>query len=228
MFSAVNRGFALSSGDIYGWINADDLYEPGALNGIAKIFHAYPDMAWVKGHSVTIDEDGVVLARRTNTIYRQDWLRDGIYGMESYFVAQETAFWTAELWKKSGPVPEEYRYAGDCWLWMQMAKYAPLWSADLAISRYRKREGQISKSVKKYKAEQWRARPHRSLKAWAARLFFAPQSRLLPRGETFFLWLYPLLFMRGAKPEYIAFENDRPIKRTATTFVIGDHPRYYQ
>ncbi len=227
MFSAVNRGFAEATGDIFAWINADDMYEQGALAGMAKIFSAYPDVDWVKGHSVTIDEHGGVIARRKNTIYRQDWLRDGIYGMESYFVAQETAFWTAKLWREAGPVPEDYRYAGDCWLWIEMAKHAPMWSADLAISRYRKRPGQISKGVTKYKAEQWRARPRRTLKAWGAWLFFTPQSRLLPRGERFFLWLYPILFMRGEKPEYFAFENGKPVKRVAKTFVIGENPSYY-
>lgn len=146
--------------------------------------------------------------------------------MESYFLQQETAFWSAALWKKTGPVPEDYKYAGDCWLWIQMGKHAPLWSADIHISQYRKREGQISKGVAKYKAEQWRARPRRTLKAWVARLFFTPQSRLYPRGERFFLWLYPLLFMRKGGTQYFAFEHEKPVKKQAKTFIIGENPSY--
>jgi glycosyltransferase involved in cell wall biosynthesis len=227
MFSAVNRGFAEARGDIFAWINADDIYEPLAFSGMAKVFSAYPEIQWLKGYSCTIDTEGRVMARGKNTIYRQDWLRDGVYGMESYFVQQETAFWTADLWKKAGPVPESYWWAGDCWLWIQMAKHAPLWSMEWPISRYRKREGQISKGIVKYKAEQWRARPHRSLSAWKARLFFSPQTRLAPRGEKFFLWLYPLLFMRGARAQqYITFRNGIPEKKWAKTFIIGENPSY--
>lgn len=227
MFSAVNRGFAESTGDIYAWINADDIYEPGAFAGMAAVFNAFPEIQWLKGSSCTIDTEGNILHRGNNTLYRQDWLRAGVYGMESYFLQQETAFWTSELWNKSGPVPEDYRYAGDCWLWIHMAGHERLWSVDLPISRYRKREGQISKGIVKYKGEQWRARPRRSIKAWQARLFFTPQSRLFPHGEQFFLSLYPLLFMRAKhRMEYIDLENGKPVKKQAQSFIIGEKPAY--
>ncbi len=224
---AINKGFARATGDIYTWVDADNNYAPGAFAGIAKIFSTFPDVQWVKGYSGTMTEEGNLLNVRQTYLYRQDWMRDGVYGLESYHVNADTVFWTAELWKKVGPLNPEYRCAGEQRLWNDMAKYVPLWSANLYISTYRKRGGSLSKNITRCKEEKWRARGgKRSLKAWQAKLFFTPQSRLYPYGEKFFLWLYPLLFMRGKKQEFIDFENGVPTKKPAKTFIIGEHPSY--
>ncbi|HYF13259.1 MAG TPA: glycosyltransferase [Candidatus Paceibacterota bacterium] len=227
-FDAINKGFARATGDIYTWLDADNDYVPGALQGIANIFKTFPDIEWVKGYSSTMSEEGEVLYTKLSYLYRQDWLEHGVYGLESYHVNADTVFWTAELWKKAGPLPSDYRCAGEQQLWNRMAKYTPLWAAKLYISKYRKRAGSLSKNIARCKEEKWRARDNkRSFKAWQARLFFAPQSRLYPRGEKFFVWLYPLLFMRGNKKmQYIDFENGRPVKRKAKSFIIGEHPTY--
>jgi glycosyltransferase involved in cell wall biosynthesis len=223
---AINRGFARATGDIYTWCDADNTYVAGAFEGLAKIFAAYPEVQWLKGYSSTRDEDGTLLYTKQGAIYRQDWLRDGIYGMEAYFVAADTVFWTADLWKKTGPIPDHFRCSGDCWLWIQMAKYTPLWSANLHVTEYRKRAGGLSKNISNCKREQREIRPHRTLRAWSARAFFSPQSRLYPRGEKFFLWLYPILFMHGKTQEYFDFEDGNVIKKPAKTFIIGDQPSY--
>jgi hypothetical protein len=33
--------------------------------------------------------------------------------------------------------------------------------------------------------------------------------------------------MHGKRPEYFAFENGEPVKKTAKSFVIGENPSYY-
>lgn len=194
MYEAINRGFARATGDVYAWINADDLYQPGALAAMTDVFSNYPNAVWVKGITDTLHEDGT---RTTGAcrIYRQDWLAAGVYGMEAYFVEQDSVFWRADLWNKVAPMPAHYRSAADYWLWLHMAQHAPLLSLNAPISIFRKREGQISKGIAKYKKEQRDARPRRSLKAWSARLFFTPQSRLIPHFQNFFQKVYSLLYM---------------------------------
>jgi len=219
MYEAINRGFAEATGDIYAWINADDTYAPGALEAVAKVFTAFPNTAWLKGVGNVVDTNWKLISRGQCRIYRQDWLAEGIYGQESYFVDQDTVFWRAELWKKVAPMPAHYRRAADYWLWIQMARHAPMWSLNHHVSNFMRREGQISKAVSKYKKEQWEARPRRDLKAWGAKLFFTPQSRLSPHFERFFLWLYPLLFMRQ-KTEYLAIENSEVIKKKARSYIV--------
>ena len=35
---AINKGFTISTGEIMGWLNSDDLYTSGALNHVANVF----------------------------------------------------------------------------------------------------------------------------------------------------------------------------------------------
>jgi glycosyltransferase involved in cell wall biosynthesis len=199
MYGAINSGFRIATGDVYAWINADDTYKPGAFQAITIALKTFPEIQWVKGITSTIDESGAEIRKGACKIYRQDWLRAGLYGQEAYFVEQDSVFWKKELWQKAGPMPKHMRSAADYWLWMRMAEYAPLWSLNIPISSFRKREGQISKDVKKYKNEQKQVRPKKSLVARIARIFFSPQSRIVnayPRLERPFLALYSLLFLR--------------------------------
>lgn len=218
MYEAINRGFAQATGDIFAWINADDTYQPGAFNAVSKTFEAYPEIMWLKGITDTVGETWEKQRVGYCRLYRQDWLKAGVYGMESYFVEQDSVFWRRELWEKVAPMPKHFRSAADYWLWVHMAKHAQLWSLKFPISNFMKRAGQISKGVSKYKKEQLETRPVRPLWVWLPRFFFSPQSRLHPKGEAFFKALYPVLFMR--KPmEYIEVIDGQPVKMPAKTYV---------
>ena len=223
MYNAINEGFLVATGDIYAWINADDVYEPDAFNMVIKTLTAFHKIAWVKGITSTINERGQPLRRGLCKIYHQDWLAKGVYGQEAYFVEQDSVFWRAALWKKAGKIPTKFKSAGDYWLWLQFSKYALLWSINIPISNFRKREGQLSKDISRYKKEQWEARPKKSWSAWNARLFFSPQSRLtaiFPRLNKFFIWLYPIFFRKIFPIEYIEIKDNNPVKRNASSYVI--------
>ena len=219
MYGAINYGFAQAAGDIYAWINADDTYQEGAFAAMTKTFEAFPEIEWLKGITDTVDEQWQKQRSGACRTYRQDWIREGIYGQEAYFIEQDSCFWRSSLWKKGGPIPDEYHSAGDYWLWLSFARYAPLWSLDVPISNFMKREGQISKGITKYKTEQRRARTKRTMSAWTARLFFSPWSRLGPMFHPLFVRFYPIFFV--CKPfEYIALENGVATKRHARSFII--------
>ena len=47
---ALNKGLELASGDIIGWLNADDYYCPDTFNKILKIFNNSPDVRWIVGN----------------------------------------------------------------------------------------------------------------------------------------------------------------------------------
>ena len=60
---AISKGAARASGEIFGWLNSDDFFMPGALQYIAKIYQEHPEaVAWVGG-CYRIRPDGLILSR---------------------------------------------------------------------------------------------------------------------------------------------------------------------
>ena len=56
MADALNKGFALATGEIIGWLNSDDLYMPGALQKVTAYFNLHPECRWLYGNCLIIDE----------------------------------------------------------------------------------------------------------------------------------------------------------------------------
>lgn len=64
----LNRGFARATGDIFGYVNADDALLPGALTRVAAHFAANPAADVLCGNGELIDADGRMLRTiRTST-----------------------------------------------------------------------------------------------------------------------------------------------------------------
>lgn len=58
---ALNKGFAIATGDIYGWLNSDDIYMPDALNIAVETFQQNPQKGIVFGDWLSIDKHDNVL-----------------------------------------------------------------------------------------------------------------------------------------------------------------------
>ena len=54
----LNKGFYRSTGDILGYLNADDMYLPGTFQKVADLFSISPSVDVVCGGGFIIDEDG--------------------------------------------------------------------------------------------------------------------------------------------------------------------------
>ncbi|MDE1874952.1 MAG: glycosyltransferase [Patescibacteria group bacterium] len=221
MYDAVNKGFAQATGDVFAWLNSDDTYEPGAFDAVARAFAAFPETRWLKGRTTIVADDGSIIPGSCR-LYRQDWIREGIYGREAYFIEQDSVFWRADLWKAAGGIPHSFKRAGDYYLWIKFGDKAPLVSLDAAVSRFRKRPGQLSKDVEEYRREQIITRPERSAAARKARRFFALQSRIVYRWPVFepvFLWLYRSIFgLRGAR--YLALDDGLVVARDFKSYKV--------
>lgn len=55
---ALNKGFAHVHGDIWSWLNSDDLLEPGVLHRVAAAFAEDPEAGVVYGDCVYVAQDG--------------------------------------------------------------------------------------------------------------------------------------------------------------------------
>jgi glycosyltransferase involved in cell wall biosynthesis len=153
MYDAINRGFHNATGDIYAWINSDDIYLPGAFDAIAKAFQSFPEILWLKGITSYINEQSAIYSVGECYLYRQDWIAKGLYGTDLYFIQQDSVFWRSELWLRSGGVDSFLKMAGDYFLWIKFAKLASLYSIKAYVSCFRKSQTQKSVDMVSYMGE---------------------------------------------------------------------------
>lgn len=113
---AINKGFAMATGDVLAWLNSDDTYEPGAVSAAAAFLDANPDIGLVYGEANFINESGAVIGRfnARQTDYRR--LMQG-----AVYVPQQAAFFRANLWKQVGPLDPAFYFAMDYDLWVRLA-----------------------------------------------------------------------------------------------------------
>jgi glycosyltransferase involved in cell wall biosynthesis len=153
MYDAVNKGFSRATGDIYAWINADDVYLPDAFDIIARSFEISAEIQWIKGITSYIDESSALYERGRCFLYDRTWLGKGVYGRDAYFVQQDSVFWRAGLWKTAGGIDPRFKRAGDYALWVSFSRHAPLYSVNAPVSCFRKVRGQISQDLAAYRKE---------------------------------------------------------------------------
>ena len=58
---AINQGFLRASGDLMGWLNADDYYLPGGLQAIARTAAERPEADVIYGDCVFVDSNGRIV-----------------------------------------------------------------------------------------------------------------------------------------------------------------------
>jgi glycosyltransferase involved in cell wall biosynthesis len=67
---AINKGLSMAGGDVVAWLNADDLYCPGALQAVARAFAENSEAQWLVGGCDVIDADGNEIRRSARATKR--------------------------------------------------------------------------------------------------------------------------------------------------------------
>lgn len=112
----LNRGFALASGDIYGFLNADDILRPGTLTEVARAFESRPeaDVISANGHIIDAHDDPI---RRMYSDRFSLWRY--LYG--GSILLQQSTFFRASAFKAAGGFNVDNRTCWDGELWLNMA-----------------------------------------------------------------------------------------------------------
>lgn len=113
---ALAKGFSFITGDICAYINSDDVYLPDIFNFVTTYFRDNPDVDFIYGHRIFIDEQGKaigvwILPPHSNYLTSR-W----------DFIPQETCFWRRKLMEECGGIDTSYQFAMDYDLFVRMMK----------------------------------------------------------------------------------------------------------
>jgi glycosyltransferase involved in cell wall biosynthesis len=138
---AINKGLALAGGDVIAWLNADDLYPPGALAAVAKAFSAHPDAGWLVGRYEIIDAHDRPI-RPGVVRYKERRLRRYSYRalLRENFLPQPAVFWRRSFGIEVGPLDESLHWTMDYDLWLRMGRRCDPLVVDRLLARFRLHE----------------------------------------------------------------------------------------
>lgn len=142
---ALNKGLAMASGEVIGWLNSDDIYEAGALQTVAEILTAEPRTQWVYGKVRIVDEADREI-RRWITAYKNRRMRRFSRSklLAENWISQMGVFWRREFGRRVGPFRTDLHYCMDYDYWLRMSALARGRFVDRYLACFRWRTGSKS------------------------------------------------------------------------------------
>lgn len=196
MYSAINKGLGLATGDVLAYLNSDDLYLPWSVEAAVSRLTGDATLGFVYGDVINFD-DGTHLGRlhAAPPFHHGRLVRRG-------FLYQPTVFWTREVAREYGVFDETLHFIADCDYWMRIGhrtrgvkipeimafernhpaakRYASTQAMDLELEQVRRRHGapgnRPEQTVDRFYYYVWRV--------WFTMLCALRRLRLLPRRRS--------------------------------------------
>lgn len=111
---AIIEGWKNTTGDVLGWLNADDMLFPGALSAAAEAFRAESKPDIVYGHSTIVDQDDSFIGFHWGIEPPGDRLR------EAMTISQPSCFFKRTLHDSIGGLNADLHYTMDWDLFVRM------------------------------------------------------------------------------------------------------------
>jgi glycosyltransferase involved in cell wall biosynthesis len=125
---AVNRGFARGKGEILGFLNADDLYHPGAVSTAVRYLLDYPEHAGVYGDAWWIDETGARITRYPVRDFDRALLE------RECFICQPASFLCRAPFENTGGLDPDFNLTFDYEFWLRLTRTYTLGRVDAALA----------------------------------------------------------------------------------------------
>jgi glycosyltransferase involved in cell wall biosynthesis len=117
---ALNKGFALATGEVLAWLNSDDTMNRDTVSiAVRALEQTGADLVY--GDLDIIDEEGKLMRKFYGIPHH---FRILLYGID--YIGQQTVFFRRELLQHAGPLREEFDNAFDYELWLRMAQHGSL------------------------------------------------------------------------------------------------------
>ncbi len=112
---AINKGLGRAHGDIFAYLNSDDVLLPGAITSVVKHFQKHPEWDLLYGNARNIDEADRPLGNYPTAPYSFDRL------LQDCCICQPAAFWRRRISERVGPFDDSLHYAMDYEYWLRIA-----------------------------------------------------------------------------------------------------------
>ena len=114
---AVNKGFDQAEGEIIGWLNSDDTYEPGTLTAVAEMFRRHPECDVVYGRAQYVDQNDELLgAYPTRTEFQWEILA------HECFICQPSVFLHRRVLERGLRLDESLQMCMDYDFWIRLGR----------------------------------------------------------------------------------------------------------
>lgn len=216
---AVNKGIAMTGGDVICWLNSDDTYTPGALQQVQDHFARNPGCQVLYGEANFIDKHDTVVGRYDVAPWDYEKLFDICY------LCQPAVFFRREMVTRFGPLDESLQYCMDYELWLRFGSavaftHSPEILAQSRIYSDTKTYGarvKVHREIARMFARQYGATPNRWVIAFT--YYWLKESRwgrhaAAPKGwpwRQLFYWLAVASFLRWNGK--VTSQNIREIER---------------
>ncbi len=152
MYEALHYGFRKATGEIFTWLNSDDLY---FKNCISKVMFKLQskNYKWINCTSSSI-KNNKIKSYEIPFFFPRNFIMNGKCHKSDYgFIPQESVFFSKSLYFKCGEIPIEYNYAGDFYLWKKMAQIEKMYPINIKCGIFRKHSQQLSTNIEEYYKE---------------------------------------------------------------------------
>lgn len=195
MYDAIAKGLERATGEIFCYLNADDLFEHGGLRSVGEYFARYPKT------QVIYHEDLVLVDGWKYPNVRQPKGVNTADLLNKHILFQDGVFWRRTAFESVGGIRRDLKLAGDFDLWLRLSNRFRFVRCPGHVSCFRMRPGQLSIQIEQYHSEMQQAikffmadAPVAKRLCWAIRQILQRVSRAFSRKLRRERFFFPIDF----------------------------------